>query len=57
MNEGSRAGFFRSNFHDGAAIDGNTLCFSERLVSDDDEGLTKFEDVVDPPADLPVNEL
>lgn len=52
MNEASPVGTLGSKFYDDAAFDGITLRFSEGSASDDGDGLTKIEGVVDPPADL-----
>lgn len=50
LNEAFRAGSIRSQFYADTAIDGITLRFSEGAESDDGDGFTTGEDVVDPPA-------
>lgn len=57
MNEAFCAGFIGSQIHTNADSDGITIRFQERLTSDDGEGYTKSEDVVDLPADPEVIEL
>lgn len=50
VNEVFRAGSVDSLFHVDNAIDSITLRYPEGALSDDGDGSTKGEEVVDPPA-------
>lgn len=57
MSKDFWAGSVRSQFYANAATDGSTHRFSEGASSDDDYSSTKFEGVIDSPANREVIEL